>query len=615
MAAAQAQKDALRAWLLQSGVFADEAALDRVGLALAQMTFGILARRPSADVERFCGGDFGIAFALFDRIHDAVLEGGIEGEVLDHATLRAAWTVHNLPGDPPPEEFVQERVRACLEQGKTLREFNAEKAAASGSGADGAAAAAAAGGKAEGAVGETGDGTRPRSVSNTAEPDMPRRVAPSPSAAAAAAAGAAEEGNSGTVPVASPDDSEMDQIKEDLRDQYPWVDTETVTEMLVTFAGDRKRVAAILENFPRPGDEPTLGSQEEEQPKKSGFSLFGSGGSKMKKRGKSKVLPGERPPEQDRVFRKLRAMPDFERHDETTLINFAQVLTQPMKLASQYFKQEDLVKHYSDERQGMNPTDLSAAQEQHKSQLGELRGEALEAKLKSLWRVKLILTALNLSQLQRLAGKWKTWRFGMVHAAVQVGPVVLEWGPSSVVVPTLVSQFEGTHVLLALDVGVLDHDTGFVEQARITDVCRVVARWNATQTYSVLNKNCQHFVNDVLGALQLKANTSGELEEFIKSLSGQDETEVVFKYKGQSFTTHAQLDSYVSGRMDDLSDADFALLKAYDRAFWIRYRTLADALELSEDEQVLLTQCQPYDRDKCPFRNPEETGTFMQATN
>lgn len=44
-------------------------------------------------------------------------------------------------------------------------------------------------------------------------------------------------------------------------------------------------------------------------------------------------------------------------------------------------------------------------------------------------------------------------------------------------------------------------------------------------------------------------------------------------FRGETFTSHAQLDEYCNRHFETLSEQDKALLKAFDRAFWLRHNS------------------------------------------
>lgn len=44
---------------------------------------------------------------------------------------------------------------------------------------------------------------------------------------------------------------------------------------------------------------------------------------------------------------------------------------------------------------------------------------------KRMWRVKLILTSIDLDPLTKHLGKLKKWKYGMVHVALQIGHTVI----------------------------------------------------------------------------------------------------------------------------------------------------------------------------------------------
>ena len=56
------------------------------------------------------------------------------------------------------------------------------------------------------------------------------------------------------------------------------------------------------------------------------------------------------------------------------------------------------------------------------------------------------------------------------------------------------------------------------------------------------------------------------------------------------------------------------ILKGFDRAFWIRFKTFDQAQSaLSPDEEQMRVQSAPADFSEmmCPFRDPELTGTML----
>lgn len=356
----------LLAWLLSEDVamFAGEADLRaRAGGLLELPSFAALAALSTEALEFKCNKDVMIAFDLFDKIQDCASKGG-----------------------PPPVAAPQSTPVQGLLDPVDL------KAAVSDTSVPVAVSAALA-----------------SAPVSTIAPLIPAPASTSSPAsgisAAPAPAPAPVDPAAGSVP-------DIDAMKARLFSEFGHVDKETIIDMLISY-GDEAQVHSFLSNFPKPGENDSSDASPSATPeKKKGW--FASR-TAIKKAGKPKILPGERRPEEVRVFKKLRAVKDFASKDDAQLYDFAKTLIQPLRLADTYFTKKQLEAQYEDGQ--LPPDDINAA----KSQLGGVTGDELERRLLSMWRVKLILTSLNLTSLQRFAGMWKTWRFGMVHAAVQVG--------------------------------------------------------------------------------------------------------------------------------------------------------------------------------------------------
>lgn len=189
--------------------------------------------------------------------------------------------------------------------------------------------------------------------------------------------------------------------------------------------------------------------------------------------------------------------------------------------------------------------------------------------------LKLILTPLSrggriVSQFAQLL----EMQFGPLHAALQVGNVILEWNDSSLVMPHS-CNFEDQ--LLQTDVQGVSHWAEFTSQQydkvraavttsdyrkqielvyhvtaekhrQIEALVDVIIKYNTTYYYNLVDRNCQHFVSDALKALGVEAPTqfTGGLREYFKALKqGRSLT------KTSRFADHAQLDKYVKEKEDN----------------------------------------------------------------
>lgn len=155
------------------------------------------------------------------------------------------------------------------------------------------------------------------------------------------------------------------------------------------------------------------------------------------------------------------------------------------------------------------------------------------ASMKRAWRVKLIFTNLKVDGLTKIlarnVGKMFDWKYGMVHAALQVGPMLLEWDSSSLCVPLDMESFFRDDTLIAIDLECLENP--FLQQEAVhkvliltghlsdsVQVTEVIAEYNRNRNYDVLHCNCQHFVDDVLRAIGIAPKFTGVLQTFLQQL-------------------------------------------------------------------------------------------------
>jgi hypothetical protein len=78
-------------------------------------------------------------------------------------------------------------------------------------------------------------------------------------------------------------------------------------------------------------------------------------------------------------------------------------------------------------------------------------------------------------------------------------------------------------------------------------VCEVIARWNGTRDYSEITSNCQQFTEDVLQAIGINTNWSGQVKQFLDNLNSIDKNDLVFNVTFSDGTkleirNHAELD-------------------------------------------------------------------------
>lgn len=228
--------------------------------------------------------------------------------------------------------------------------------------------------------------------------------------------------------------------------------------------------------------------------------------------------------------------------------------------------------------------DLEDYKERFKDDIASGRVKIDELENGQMMRVKLIITSIKAGAVQRRIGEVSSrFPFGATHAALLVGPVVLEWGMESIVIPQKVSDFNHRHAMMCLDVNwaLGEHQSHFVSRSQIKDLCKLIEEWNTKKTYSQLRCNCQDFVEACLRQIGMpfaSTTASGRnMRDFMDQVSkGMLAQDIKFRFQFgnelKEFKTHADLDQFYDTHKDEILDpADRSLLKAFDRTFWLRY--------------------------------------------
>lgn len=229
------------------------------------------------------------------------------------------------------------------------------------------------------------------------------------------------------------------------------------------------------------------------------------------------------------------------------------------------------------------------------------RGEQRFTKLCDL-PLKLILTPLCVGG--RVISKFASlleMQFGPLHAALQVGDVILEWNDSSLVVPHFA---EHDDQLMKTDVRHLTDWVNFTsgevprvreaiqtldyrkqieliykvtaeKQRLIDNLVNVIVTYNRQYYYDIIRRNCQHFVTDALKALGVTEpiEFTGGLGEYFRALK-QGRSKAL---QGK-FTNHIHLDTYVrekeqSGEISQLTKHDLEYLLAQYFRYHLEQKT------------------------------------------
>lgn len=213
-------------------------------------------------------------------------------------------------------------------------------------------------------------------------------------------------------------------------------------------------------------------------------------------------------------------------------------------------------------------------QEQRFAHSMEVRQAALrsERRLSDVcnFPIKLILTPLKRGRKMATAfASMLEMQFGPLHAALQVGHVVLEWNDSNLVTPYLCaaedqvmeldvqqhSQWVKYTAQHSVEMQRAARDLDFSEQVELTykvtsekkslidALIKVIIKYNKFHYYNLFDRNCQHFVMDALDALEVRIpkQLPGGLGKYFKALV-EGRTPSLQK----EFKTHSALDEYVT---------------------------------------------------------------------
>jgi hypothetical protein len=196
--------------------------------------------------------------------------------------------------------------------------------------------------------------------------------------------------------------------------------------------------------------------------------------------------------------------------------------------------------------------------------------------------------------------------FSMYHTAITIAGKVIDWNDSSLCIPR---QWKSEKCVLAADLCRIKTQEDF--NKIIGGTCEKIAEWNSSRIYSRSKNNCQTFTDELCTHLNIDLKFVGATEEYISRLRRTGKCEPLFTVSETlgkmldippqtiEFKTHQELDDFCYLVIKKASmyvtssagEADEALLRAFDRAFWFRHKKVKD------DET-----CKPHN---CPFGDPE----------
>jgi len=258
-----------------------------------------------------------------------------------------------------------------------------------------------------------------------------------------------------------------------------------------------------------------------------------------------------------------------------------------------------------------------------------------EFTLKKEVKIKLIISELASSKSKKaqrmlLSPVMNTFhvgpKLGLFHCALMVGPFLIEWNNSAICIPR---KCVSTAALVSADINSISTSTKVEETVAV--LAKVITDWNVRNSYATFGKksnegNCQDFVDEILSKLGVQAKFTGPLDAFLKQLKEKGNSDLVFaptndfiekfklEKKSYQFVDHPSLDKFVQRLMDvDVEfqqkyKDEYAFLKSFDRAFWMRHFKFPNNMQFrciekkGEDDDDM--EC------ACPFKDPQETGSI-----
>ena len=207
------------------------------------------------------------------------------------------------------------------------------------------------------------------------------------------------------------------------------------------------------------------------------------------------------------------------------------------------------------------------------------------------------------------------YEFGALHSALSLDGTIIEWGRGpcgdSLVVPAMdMNRFlfafevkaredKGFFAMLSNKIKnaakyVLDlfsggafgrWSVGRANEKKLDKIAKICVMFNRSRFYNPLSLNCQHFVKQILKAIESDFSSDGEFRNIIDRLDKEGKVDFIFK--GREFKTRKELDDYVKSiNFDSLCRNDKKLLICYKNTFDVyllndqnneRYKTTDEA--------------------------------------
>lgn len=239
-------------------------------------------------------------------------------------------------------------------------------------------------------------------------------------------------------------------------------------------------------------------------------------------------------------------------------------------------------------------------------ELEEIREEKkaeFKAQIVKPLTIKLLLTNLpddGLSTLAHLAKRIKKTvaqsftPYGLNHAAMQLGPYIIDWNESGLIIPRWMSS--ANSMLL---IPVRDDEQASIRFNVLPKICKKIVEWNSQWKYTNLTfnpskklSNCQDFVVKMLEFLNIQPNwkKDGFIDTYINKIKEGaigDEMklwDVTDGGKQVVFPDHDSLADWWHGRSFENRDPELVVLvKCIERVFQMRFAATGDPKYMVED--------------------------------
>jgi len=177
-------------------------------------------------------------------------------------------------------------------------------------------------------------------------------------------------------------------------------------------------------------------------------------------------------------------------------------------------------------------------------------------------------------------------QFGLTHTALQIGSKIIDWHNGEIIYPRPLAS----NAFVVLDIKkMLATEIKNTSQFQ-KRICETIIYYNRNVSYSNKENNCQKFVSDVFESLGVHPKYPKNIEKYLLDVrldiaNGEPHyIDPESKKKRVFFDSHKDLDDYYDNHWKEMSEDDFTLFKAFDRAFQLRY-------EKTQDQKYFVEKC------------------------